>query len=247
MMGSIAANREYWSAYDWSSAGGDEWSHPWGSVAHQWAISFYSRIAAFVPQHTILEIAPGFGRWTNFLLGYCQRFYGVDLAPPAVKACQKRFEQFKNAKFIENDGKSLIGVPDHSVDFAFSADSLVHADRDAMAGYLSELRRALRPGAVAFLHHSNLGALPPNVSNQHGRDPTVSAAWLRAECKKAGLVCVSQELLNWGQSELNDCFSLVGFETSEDSETQVFHNENFETEIARSRRLSEFYQVHNRN
>ena len=49
-------------------------------------------------------------------------------------------------------------VDDESIDFAFSADSLVHADLDVIAAYLSELARTLRPNGVGFIHHSNLGA-----------------------------------------------------------------------------------------
>ena len=57
-----------------------------------------------------------------------------------------------------NDGKSLAMVPDGSVDFAFSADSLVHAEADALEAYVHELARTLSPDGVAFIHHSNLGA-----------------------------------------------------------------------------------------
>ena len=57
-----------------------------------------------------------------------------------------------------NDGKSLAMVPDESVNFAFSFDSLVHADLDVLRAYLVELRNKLSPDGVAFLHHSNIGA-----------------------------------------------------------------------------------------
>jgi hypothetical protein len=43
-----------------------------------------------------------------------------------------------------------------SVDFVFSFDSLVHADAPTLEAYLRELTRVLRPGGVAFLHHSNM-------------------------------------------------------------------------------------------
>ena len=48
--------------YDWKEAG-EEWSQPWGSSAAQWAGTIFPRIRECLPADTILEIAPGFGRW----------------------------------------------------------------------------------------------------------------------------------------------------------------------------------------
>ena len=56
-----------------------------------------------------------------------------------------------------NDGRSLDMIEDGSVDFAFSFDSLVHADAEVIAGYLRELERKLAPEGVGFVHHSNAG------------------------------------------------------------------------------------------
>jgi hypothetical protein len=44
-----------------------------------------------------------------------------------------------------------------SVDFAFSFDSLVHAEADVIQAYVEQLASILRPGGAAFIHHSNLG------------------------------------------------------------------------------------------
>src|SRR4030095_8370524 len=45
---------------------GEEWSSAWGGSEAQWLGAIFLRIRAFIPTDTILEIAPGFGRWTNF-------------------------------------------------------------------------------------------------------------------------------------------------------------------------------------
>jgi hypothetical protein len=50
-------------------------------------------------------------------------------------------------------------IENGSIDFAFSFDSLVHAESDVMSSYAHELARVLKPGGVAFLHHSNLDAV----------------------------------------------------------------------------------------
>ena len=43
---------------------------------------------------------------------------------------------------------------DASIDFAFSFDSLVHAEANILESYISELARVLKANAIAFIHHS---------------------------------------------------------------------------------------------
>ena len=157
MVPSIEENLDRWDAdYDWGE-GGEPWSKPWGDATAQWFGCLYPRVRRFLPAETILEIAPGFGRWTEFLLGQCDTLIGVDVTPKCVEACRKRFSDRPQARFETNDGCSLPMVDDSSVDFAFSFDSLVHVEAEVLAGYLGELARVLRPEGVAFLHHSNYG------------------------------------------------------------------------------------------
>ncbi len=48
-------------------------------------------------------------------------------------------------------------IPDRKIDFAFSFDSLVHADEVAMQSYVSQLGLKLKKDGVAFIHHLTLG------------------------------------------------------------------------------------------
>ena len=90
-MPSIEENLDRWNEdYDWRYQG-DPWSKPWGSARGQWYRSIYPRIQAFLPAPSILEIAPGFGRWTEFLLEFCETLVGVDVSPKCVEACRQRF------------------------------------------------------------------------------------------------------------------------------------------------------------
>src|SRR6478752_7017059 len=103
------------------------------------------RIHAFMPTGTLLEIGPGYGRWTAYLKDLCDRLIGVDLAENCVEACRQRFADVDHAEFHVNDGRSLSMVADGSIDVAFSFDSLVHADDDALNAYVVELARVLAP------------------------------------------------------------------------------------------------------
>jgi hypothetical protein len=71
-------------------------------------------------------------------------------------------------QFLLTDGKTIPAtVPANSIDFVFSADSLVHADADVIGTYLKEIRRVMSNDAIGFLHHSNFGALPKKTPNLH--------------------------------------------------------------------------------
>ena len=165
-MPSIEENLSKWGAsYTWSRAG-DEWSKPWGSSYMQWHGSILPRIGAFLPAPSILEIAPGFGRWTDFLKESCDRLTVVDISEKCIEACRQRFADEDHIAYHVNDGSSLAMVPDESIDFVFSYDSLVHAEDSVLESYIREFSRILKPDGVAFIHHSNLGEYEARIAMQ---------------------------------------------------------------------------------
>jgi SAM-dependent methyltransferase len=234
---SIGENIEKWNAaYDWHLRG-DAWSKPWGGAEPQWYGSILPRIHRFLPASAILEIAPGFGRWTEFLLEHCETLIAVDVAPKCTEGCRERFADRPHVRFETNDGRTLPMVDDNSIDFAFSFDSLVHVESDVLVSYLAELARTLKPEGVAFLHHSNYGSYRRSATafaplqtsldrlptaaraglmrmgiyrGAHWRASTVSASNFAELSEAAGLRCVGQELVNWeGGVVLLDSMSIV--------------------------------------
>ena len=240
--------------YDWKDAG-EEWSEPWGSSAAQWSGSILPRIRDCLPTGTILEIAPGFGRWTYYLKDHCQELLVVDASDECVEACRQRFAAESRVRCYLNDGRSLSMIPDASVDFVFSFDSFVHLRRDLVEAYLSELGRTLKVGGKGFIHHSNLGAYVESLSErvpqpirkllrkikildwEHHRNPTMSADLFRSLCAQTGLHCVSQELINWRGRRLIDCLSfLVRSDSAVCNPTKTIRNPHFMREAARIRK-----------
>ena len=146
-MPSIDENRTQWSTYDWPE-GGEEWSRSWGDPRLMWYGSIYPRIAAVTPAAHILEIAPGFGRCTQYLLGLCRRLTVVDLTEKCINTCQARFAEHSHIEYMVNDGRSLAFLDDASVDFVFSWDSLVHADADVCRAYVTQLGQKMAPGGL---------------------------------------------------------------------------------------------------
>jgi SAM-dependent methyltransferase len=227
----IDENVARWNEESSWSAGGEEWSGMWGGSEAQWWGALLPRIHAFVPAGTILEIGPGRGRWSQYLKGLCERLILLDLAPACIEACQARFAAEGHIDYQVGDGRSLAAITDRSVDFAFSFDSLVHAEADVLDSYARELARTLRPDGVGFIHHSNMGALRWQAAIARAlperlrRKLTVKGvvvnlyAW-RAEsptaegfaksCERAGLACVGQETIAWEYGrQLTDVISTV--------------------------------------
>ena len=253
-------------SYDWPQAG-EEWSTPWGNAHMQWYGSILPRISAFVPTDTILEIAPGYGRWTAFLKDLCKRLIIVDLSDSCIDKCRQRFAECSHISYFVNDGKSLEMVADGSVDFIFSFDSLVHAEDAVLKAYAAEFAKKLRPDGAAFIHHSNAGEYLNRVKVQRQlskapkmlallmrlgifddvyqwRAKSMTAAKMAIFANEHDLQCVSQELVTWyTRFVLMDCLStLVRRESRWSRQNRVLKNVGFMREAQRLSDLSHLYE-----
>jgi len=243
----LSQNLSVWDQqYSWPQQG-DEWSTAWGGVSYQWWTTLFPRLQGFVPAGRILEIAPGYGRWTHYLKDLCDELVIVDIAETAIAYCRQRFASDQHITSYVNDGTSLAMIDSDSIDLTFSFDSLVHAELDVIAGYLVELARVLAADGIAFLHHSNMGAYAPGAydpNNIHWRATSVCAVFVERLATARDLSCVSQETLAWGnQTLLNDCISVITRPGSRwDRDNVVVENLAFTTqEIAMAERLSTQY------
>jgi len=259
-MPDVDQNLANWSDdWDWSHRG-DEWSRWWGGTPALWYSVLLPRIHAFVPTATILEIAPGFGRWTQYLKDLADRLVIVDLTQECIDGCRERFADSTNIEYHVNDGRSLEMVEDGSVDFVFSFDSLVHVEAEVITAYLNQLAVKLRPDGVGFMHHSNMGRyrrqsrlarrapdrlLGPLmrrgvlVNLPAWRAESVTAELFAARCEQAGLACVSQELINWEYGrQLIDALSIFTPRGSRwDRPLETVRNRMFTDEARRAKRL----------
>ena len=261
-MATVDENQSFWALYDWSGSG-EEWSEGWGGSHAQWYGVVLPRIARFLPASSILEIAPGHGRWTAFLREHCDQLSIVDLDAACIDACRERFAGDERIACHVNDGRSLDMIEDGSVDFAFSFDSLVHADAEVISGYLRELERTLAPDGVGFVHHSNAGryrryfeladSIPRGplrerlyelrvLDRPRWRALDMTAGRFRRSCEAAGLLCVSQEIVNWTTRRLIDCFSVIARPTSRWARpNRVWVNRGFVAEARAVKRRARLY------
>ena len=261
-MAKVDENAAFWAEYDWAEAG-EEWSEGWGGSHAQWYGVILPRIARYLPAESMLEIAPGHGRWTSYLREHCTSLAIVDLDEACIDACKRRFEGDSRIAYHVNDGMSLAMIDDESIDFAFSFDSLVHADAEVLASYLGELARTLAPDGVGFVHHSNAGRyrrhfeLQEKIPRGRARERLytlrlldrprwraldMTAEKFRESCAAAGLQCVGQEVIPWTTRRLIDCLSTFTRPSSRWARpNRVLVNRRFLAEAAAIRRRAPLY------
>jgi SAM-dependent methyltransferase len=206
-----------------------------------------------LPARTILELAPGFGRFTPYLAEHCSNYIGVDLSANCVAACQERFPQHR---FYRNDGSGLPMITDGSVDFVFSFFSLIHAEEATVQAYLREFARVLAPQGGGFVHHSNLAehagyfgrvARLPRwagrllfaaglVDLPQWRAPSMSFRVFADCAERAGLAMLVQETVSFGSRRTIDGFSsFVRADGPWQANGQLWRHPGFMREAMRAR------------
>jgi SAM-dependent methyltransferase len=105
------------------------------------------------PSKTVLEIGPGGGRWTRYMMG-AGTLYAVDYHQELLNELH-RHVRGSNLHPILNNGNDFPGIPDASIDFGFSFGTFVHLDVDIIERYLANLKRVLAPGATVVIQYSD--------------------------------------------------------------------------------------------
>jgi SAM-dependent methyltransferase len=126
---SSLANKYIWENWNWS-AGGEEWT-----PSPEWKASvvriFLDRY--FVCCSVILEIGPGAGRWTEYLLRKCHQLIAVDISETSVRECKRRFHDFPNARFEIGNGEKFPSIGNASVDAVWSFDVSTSSNSNPMS------------------------------------------------------------------------------------------------------------------
>ena len=105
------------------------------------------------PQAVVLEIGPGGGRWTRYLLA-ARMVYAIDYHQELLDELAVHFRP-DNLIPIKNSGTDLPGVPADSIDFVFSFGVFVHLDLDLIDGYLHSFKPVLKCGGNVVLQYAD--------------------------------------------------------------------------------------------
>jgi len=104
---------------------------------------------------SVLEIGPGGGRWTQFLMP-AREIVLVDLNAEFFPYLEDRFrDHAAKLRFYQTSGYELAGVETESVDFVFSFGTFVHIRPQGIDEYLADVRRVLRPGGVGSIQYAD--------------------------------------------------------------------------------------------
>ncbi len=110
---------------------------------------------------TCLEIGCGVGRLMKALAPQCRMVIGVDLSEVMLGHAGRYLAGVRNTELIHNDGRSLAGVADGSVDFVFSHLAFQHITLyEVVDSYLAEIARVLKPGGYCRIQNWREGSVP---------------------------------------------------------------------------------------
>lgn len=147
---SVTTNREIWTTWAWER-GGEEWT-----ASEAWKQSLIEHVLdPTMPRGgTILEIGPGAGRWTETLHARAEHLVLADITDTTLGLCRERLGDPPNVSYVRTDGSGLRDVASDSVDAVWAFDTFVHIAPLDVAGYLADVKRVLRDGGQAVIHHS---------------------------------------------------------------------------------------------
>lgn len=203
----IEEQRFWGNEQEWES-NGHEWSKSFGTTENLWNKHIFDSIKEFRGKK-ILEIAPGFGRMTQFLSILANELIVIDLNPLCIEKTKEKLGRHVLAYFV-NDGKSLPKIRNNSQDLVFSYDSFVHMHANVTEEYIKEIYRVLKPGGCGYIHHSWLyGATDYSKNNVAGR-ANMSPEQFKELVEKYEMEIISQNIISFepiGGWNGNDCIS----------------------------------------
>ena len=147
---------------------------------------------------TILEIAPGAGRFTTELVRLSHDLHLVDLNPACIRLCRERFRYYPQVQYHLNDGQSLSSVSESTFDLIACYDAAVHMAPEVIRRYVAESAAKLKPGGVLWVDHSGKG------EKHEGHRTNMTDARMREFAAEAGLAIVDQPFRND-----HDCISVM--------------------------------------
>src|SRR4030095_1717574 len=104
-------------------------------------------------EHSAVEIGPGGGRWSRYLVGF-KKLYVIDYHLELLEELRKNFNK-SNMEFIKNNGTDFPGIRERSIDYFFSFVVFVHLEVDLIEAYLMNMQSILKPGANAVLQYAD--------------------------------------------------------------------------------------------
>lgn len=132
---------------------GYQWGNPLETTANFVPAEFIGPYLA--NDSVVCEIGPGGGRYSQYLQS-AKQLYLVEYNTEFFELLGTVLKDSTCEKiYVHSPGSSLPGIQDKSIDLVFSFDCFVHLDIPLIKGYLEEIKRVLKPSAVAVIHYAD--------------------------------------------------------------------------------------------
>lgn len=163
--------------------------------------SAFRRLFDTLDTRATLELAAGHGRNTARMLAEVpvETVIVADPVAANVEYCRGRFSSDERVSVLQLNGVDLDPIGSETLTAVFCYDSMVHFDAMVVISYLLDIRRVLRPGGRALLHHSNLSANPggPYGANPHARN-FMPAGLVDHVAARVGMRVLDRAHVDWG-------------------------------------------------
>lgn len=131
------------------------------------------------PDRKAVEIGPGGGRWTRYLLGF-EEIIAVDYNQPLLDKLAETY-RVPYLRPRKNSGTDFPGVESKSIDFVFSFGVFVHLAPEVIQAYFNEIKRVLKTDGCAVIQYSDKRKARAQELGEGFTDttPDVIRGWLR--------------------------------------------------------------------
>jgi len=208
LLENVQKNLTLWDrTHDWVEDG-DEWKSPAthaGVPYDVWKASLVSHlIAPYSRDAHVVEIAPGHGRWSKYIIDTCLHATLVDLSPRCLEFCRTRFANNANVDYFLTTGTQLPKYASGAIGFVFSFDSFVHMSPEVIEAYMFEIARLLAIGGVGVIHHADIAALATYRQREAGERSAVNRSIVRDLAEKSRLT-VCRQFTYWDEENKFGC------------------------------------------
>ena len=158
----------------------------------------------------VVEIACGHGRHSAQFVDRAGHVTLSDIHQENLDAARQRLAGHGNVSLHLSDGRTLQPLATASASSIFSYDAMVHFAPEVVFSYLQEIKRVLKPGGQALLHHSNYDAPAGAIwhRNPHGRNHMTQSLFGEG-AGQAGLEIVEAVIMPWGHDKDLDGLTLL--------------------------------------
>jgi SAM-dependent methyltransferase len=135
-----------------------------GEEDYQRLVAPFFERAHWMPEgKSMLELGCGAGRMTRSFSQRFSKVYAFDISAEMLQHAQVLVPEAPHINWVLGNGTDLAGLPDQTVDFAFSYIVLQHMPDPAFAlRYIQEMLRVLRPEGIFLFQFNSLRTMAMN-------------------------------------------------------------------------------------